>query len=353
MVLLGLLAAPEMCDVLDLAGTPTTLSGRLAGGAEAGRSRDGWPGLMPGGQLTGREVAMSPALARYAAVMGLAPLAHDGRQVLGVSDAATGDPEAAPDIPLAAEIARQILRAPDDADPNALAARLPMTATWAASRLRAAAGPVAGQGVVPDRGPDAFTVLERTQPHLGYFVGERQVITHRLHDGGTSGPMTREGFLMGDAAVLLPWDRVRDRVLVVEQFRFAPALRGDPQPWLIEPVAGRVDAGEEVSEAILREAREEAGLEIERLVALPGYYPSPGAVGEYIYQFIGLTDLPDGIAGVHGLASESEDIRGHVMPRARLTDLVQRGQVANGPLVTLSLWLDTQVDRLRGEPAAR
>ena len=39
-------------------------------------------------------------------------------------------------------------------------------------------------------------------------------------------------------------DPVRDRVLVVEQFRMGPYARGDRHPWQLEPIAGRIDGGE-------------------------------------------------------------------------------------------------------------
>ncbi len=46
-----------------------------------------------------------------------------------------------------------------------------------------------------------------------------------------------------DAVTVLPYDPVRDRVLLIEQYRFGVHMRGDPRPWVLEPVAGRIDAG--------------------------------------------------------------------------------------------------------------
>lgn len=354
LVLTGPLASPLMLRVLGLEGVPVQLGGALTGGARAGLDRDGWPGFLPGPEpLTAVEVTPNASLDRYAAVMGLLPQDHMGRQLLGVAPQCGGAPWSHDDArdALAAEVAAQILAAPPDAAADHLAWRLPMMGIWAASRLRARSMPRSGGDLVTTRPAAAVTMLRRQQLFSGFFAVEERQLTHALHEGGESRAMIREGFIMGDAVVVLPWDPVRDRVMVIEQFRFAPALRGDPQPWLLEPVAGRVDAGETVEAAARREALEEADLHLNRLVPCFHAYPSPGAVCEFLYQFIGIADLPDGCAGIHGLDGEAEDIRGHLLPRAQLSKMVDAGEITNGPLATLSLWLDARADRLRAEPA--
>ncbi|MGZ3216543.1 NUDIX domain-containing protein [Paracoccus sp. T5] len=354
LVLTGPLATPRMLQVLGLQGTDVQLGGRLLGGARAGLDRDGWPALVPGPEpLAGVEVTPNAKLDRYAAVMGLRPQDHQGQLVMGVAPQGEGAMWAFDDAQdlLAAEIAAQVLAAPPDVCADSLAMRLPMIGIWAGSRLRAQSMEPSGGDLVARRPAGAVTMLRGRQPFAGFFAVEERQLTHALHEGGESRPMIREGFMMGDAVVVLPWDPVRDRVTVIEQFRFAPALRGDPQPWLLEPVAGRVDAGETVEEAARREALEEADLRLDRLVPCFHAYPSPGAVCEFLYQFIGIADLPDGCAGIHGLEGEAEDIRGHLLPRARLSAMVDAGEITNGPLATLSLWLDARADRLRAELA--
>lgn len=345
--LVGALAQPQLMEALALTGRPVTLAGRLSGGARAGIAPGAWPGLAQASDaIEAMEVRETPALSAYAEVMAVPVLEREGRRVMGAqAQAGTGagvpwrpDPER---DRLAAEIARQILEAPGQA-----AGRVPMIGTWAGSRLRAAATAPSGAGVVPDRGAGAVEVLERAQPFAGYFAVARQRLTHACHDGGRTPPLTREVLVSGDAAILLPWDPRRDRVMVIEQFRFAPFLRGDPQPWLLEPIAGRIDAGETPEAAILREAREEADLPVTRLIAAGGCYPSPGTLAEFLYHFIGIADLPDGVAGTHGLASEAEDIRGHVLERRALSAMVAQGRIVNGPLMLLSLWLDARADAL-------
>ena len=140
---------------------------------------------------------------------------------------------------------------------------------------------------------------------------------------------------------------MRDRVVVVEQFRAGPMARGDAECWQIEAIAGRVDGGETPLAAARREAVEEAGLVLDRLIEVARYYPSPGAVSEFLYSYVAVTDLPDGVAGVFGVAGEAEDIRGHLISFDRLMDLVASGEVQNAPLILTALWLQRERARLR------
>ena len=79
-----------------------------------------------------------------------------------------------------------------------------------------------------------------------------------------------------------------------------------------------------------------------------GYYPSTGAVNEYLYSYVAVTELPDDSAGVFGVESEAEDIRGHLISFDRLMELLASGEIMNAPLVITALWLQRERARLRG-----
>jgi ADP-ribose pyrophosphatase len=187
----------------------------------------------------------------------------------------------------------------------------------------------------------------------GFFKLATMTMEHRRFDGGRETGLRREVLVGVDAALLLPYDPGRDRVLLIEQFRAGPARRGDPNPWTLEPVAGIIDDGEEPEEAARREAAEEAGLTILQTERMFAFYPSPGSDTDHFYCYLGLCDLADGQAPRGGLADEAEDIRLHVMPRDEALALIASGEITTGPLIAMLYWLDREAARLRAAyPAA-
>ncbi|WP_019955086.1 NUDIX domain-containing protein [Yoonia vestfoldensis] len=124
-------------------------------------------------------------------------------------------------------------------------------------------------------------------------------------------------------------------------------VRHDPNPWMLEPVAGIVDARETPQEAALREAAEEAGVTIRHLVPAGEYYPSPGATTDYFYAYVGLCDLSAEAPYAGGLEAEAEDISLHTMSFDAAMALADSGEIATGPLLHLLYWLARHRDRLR------
>lgn len=201
----------------------------------------------------------------------------------------------------------------------------------------------AGQGVFQGR----IEVERRERAYTGYFALDEVSLRHGRFDGSMSPLLERSYFIAGDAALVLPYDPQRDRVLVVEQIRLGPLGRGDKECWQLEPIAGRIDPGESAEQAALREAREEAHLELRALHEVARGYSSPGDSTGYFHIFVGLADLPDDAAGLGGVESEAEDIRARLISYADFIDMAERQIIANTPLALLAYWLAHHRSRLR------
>jgi ADP-ribose pyrophosphatase len=223
--------------------------------------------------------------------------------------------------------------------PEEIARQWPMITARAAARARAVATP-APAGLRHAAGPGDYGWRRLRPPAGGFFKLDAMEMEHRRFDGTRATGLLREVLVGVDAALVLPYDAARDRVLLVEQFRTGPARRGDRNPWTLEPVAGIVDGDEAPEAAARRETFEEAGiaaLELERMFAC---YPSPGSTTDHFHCFLGLCDLPDDHPGFGGLASEAEDLRLHILPRPAALGLIERGEVTAGPLIAMLFWLE-------------
>jgi len=186
---------------------------------------------------------------------------------------------------------------------------------------------------------------QREQSFRGYFSLETLTLRHRLFEGGWSAPMRRELFQRGDAVGVLPWDPETDELVLIEQFRVG-ALRDGHSPWMLELVAGIVEAGESDSEVVHRETEEEAGCQLGRLKSIATFYPSAGACSEQIRLFVGeVTRSQPGT--VQGLESEHEDILVHQLPREQVMQMLDRNEINNGHTLIALQWLARHADRLR------
>lgn len=190
-------------------------------------------------------------------------------------------------------------------------------------------------------------IIARETVYSGFFSLDVWRFRHRLFNGRMSDVVSREIFERGHAAVLLPYDPVRDEVVLVEQIRIA-AIDTSETPWLLEMVAGMIESGESPEEVVRREAQEEAGLDIGRTQPVLSYLASPGGTSERLSIFVGEVDAS--VAnGVHGLAEENEDIRVHVVSRETAYGLVEQGKIDNAASVIALQWLQLHYQQLRKE----
>lgn len=180
-------------------------------------------------------------------------------------------------------------------------------------------------------------ILSKEVAFDGFFKIERYHLRHALFLGGQSPVFQRELFERGHAVAVLPYDPVRDEVVLIEQFRMG-AL-GDPNsPWLFEIVAGVIDQDETPAAVATRELQEEAGLHCQNLHHLCDYWVSPGGSSERVYLFLAEVDASQA-QGIHGLDQEDEDIRVFTVPFSEALAAVAQGQIDNSASIIAIQWL--------------
>jgi len=191
-------------------------------------------------------------------------------------------------------------------------------------------------------------IVSRSIAYDGFFKLEKYRLRHQLFKGGMSDEMSRELFERGHAVAVLPYDPLRDELVLLEQFRIG-ALADSRGPWLTEIVAGMIEHGETPEQVAKREAIEEAGCELLELLPILDYYVSPGGTSETIQLYCGLVDTSKVQEGIYGLDEEHEDIRVVKVNFEQAVAQLEQGQINSAAPIIAIQWLMMNRDTLRSQ----
>jgi len=177
--------------------------------------------------------------------------------------------------------------------------------------------------------------------YQGFFKLNEYQLNHKLFSQKQSKTFTREVFERGDAVVIMLYDPEKDTLLLLEQFR-PGVLRANETPWMLEFVAGMFNDNESPVDVAIREAKEEANIELNQasIKLIMKYFSSPGAMSEQIYLYWATFDSSMVLSGsVYGLADENEDIMLHLVSRIDALALLNEGKISNAATVIGLQWL--------------
>ena len=138
---------------------------------------------------------------------------------------------------------------------------------------------------------DGVTIESAETVWSGRFPLQVVKFRSRRFDGAMSGLRTWEMWRRGQAAAVLPYDPVGDRVVLIDQFRL-PALAAGLNPVMVELAAGLAEPDEAPEVVAVREAQEELGLAVTRLERVGTFLLTPGGCDESCTIFAGLVHLP-------------------------------------------------------------
>lgn len=190
-----------------------------------------------------------------------------------------------------------------------------------------------------------WSAIEKKIRYQGFFKLTEIKLQHDLYAGGQSPVLTRELIDRGQAVAVLPYDPVRDELVLIEQFRVG-AAEDKTGPWLIEIIAGYTEAGESAEDVVHREACEEAGCKLSDVESMYRFYSSPGGSNEQVQIFFARTDSAD-IKGIHGLDEEGEDIKVHVVSSQQVFDWLDNGGIDSAMPIIAIQWFRLNRDRIR------
>lgn len=188
-----------------------------------------------------------------------------------------------------------------------------------------------------------YEVIETERLHDGHLKVDRLSLQHDLIAGGRTGTITRELVRRRSAVAVLLIDSQMQHVVVVEQFRVGAI--DHCHPWVLEPVAGLLEPGEDPIETAAREVKEETGLEARNFRLIATYLSSVGGSNEKTHLYVATVDLRDFDQHLpRGLESEGEDIQPRVMQIHELIRLIETQEVVCASLLIATQWLKTHFE---------
>ncbi len=174
--------------------------------------------------------------------------------------------------------------------------------------------------------------LDGPEPRGGGTYGYHR---YRITIGGLK--IERDVLRVGRVVVIIPVDLARDEIVLIRQFRLGAQLSlglGD----VVEVPAGRVERGEDIATAALRECQEEIGVTPEQLIPLFDLLPSAGSSDQHMFFFLATVDASK-IPERAGLADEQEYIRPRSVPIERALEALEAGTLHYGAAIVSLQWL--------------
>ncbi len=175
-----------------------------------------------------------------------------------------------------------------------------------------------------------------------FFKIEEAFLQFLRFDGKMSEPVRRLVFERGDAVAAIIFNRDRQKVVLINQFRYPTYEKGPG--WMLEVVAGILEQNETPEDALRRELIEEIGFRAVDLTHISTFYVSPGGSSERIMLYYAEVGNADKIAAGGGLASEGEDIQFIEVTLPELWRALDAGEIMDAKTIIAVMWLRKKLE---------
>jgi nudix-type nucleoside diphosphatase (YffH/AdpP family) len=175
-----------------------------------------------------------------------------------------------------------------------------------------------------------------------FFKVEEAYLRFEKFNGEMSERVRRFSLERGNSVAVLAYNLDTNKLILVNQFRY-PTYK-DGQGWIIETIAGMVDAGETPEAAARREVREETGLDVSALEHIATFYPSPGGSSEQIFLYYSeVSGESIKYNNTGGLVNEGEDILSIEISLEDALEKIRSGEIMDAKTIIGVYWLENRL----------
>lgn len=173
------------------------------------------------------------------------------------------------------------------------------------------------------------------------FNVEEAQLRYEKFNGQMSEVVRRISLERGDSVAVIILNQRTNKIILISQFRYPSYKSG--HGWIVEAIAGIVDANETPEEAARREIQEETGLSITTLEHIATFYPSPGGSSERIFLYYSeISKEQGGYDETGGLSCEGEDIKSYEFSLEEALIKVKNGEIMDAKTIIGIQWLENR-----------
>ena len=181
-----------------------------------------------------------------------------------------------------------------------------------------------------------YKIINKKNLYSGFFSLNKYEFIHQKHDGEWTNIVGREVFSGAQVSTLLPYDPIKNEIILIQQFRAGVLSRYD-EGYLYEIVAGIIDEGENPEETARRECFEETGCEVKKIHSIQSYFPAPGSSESYYHLYLGEIQAFEG-ERIRGLEKENEDILVRSFKIDEVRQMLKDKKIINGLTLVALQW---------------
>jgi len=166
-----------------------------------------------------------------------------------------------------------------------------------------------------------------------YYILKKITFDYKLSTGKWV-TQSREVYDRGDGAGILLYNKEKQTVILIKQFRMPTYMNDNQDGMLVEVCAGMLDK-DNPEACIIRETEEEVGYRLNEVKKVFEAYSSPGVMTEKMHFFVGEYTDAMKVNDGGGLENEHEDIEVLEMPFTKAVDMLNNGEITDTRTIVL------------------
>jgi ADP-ribose pyrophosphatase len=180
------------------------------------------------------------------------------------------------------------------------------------------------------------TIIQEKEVFNDHYKIFEVELTYEKFNGQLSPVSRKLVFERGNSTAAVIFNKTTQRLLFINQFRLPAYKRGEG--WIIEIVAGVIDANESSENAIIREIEEEIGYQVEKPAFITSFFASPGGSTEKVDLFYVEVTSDQQLFKGGGLESEGEDIQLIELTLTEALEKIKNQEINDAKTIIGILW---------------